>query len=49
MYVSITCQGLEMELPVLIVDKLICDCILGVDALDRLNAVINMKDGQMYS
>lgn len=47
MYVSITCQGLEIELPVLIVDKLIYDCILGVDALDRLNAVINMKDGQM--
>lgn len=45
--VNVTCGNIQCELPVLVVNKLIHHCMLGMDALNRTKAVINISGQTM--
>ena len=40
-------RQVQYELPMLVVNKLVRHCILGIDALNKLKAVINIADQTM--
>ena len=45
--VSITTQGVEIEVPVLLIKDLVYDVILGTDTLNKINVVINFNNNTM--
>ena len=46
-FANITCGNVQYELPMLVVNKLVRHCILGIDALNKMKAVINTADQTM--
>ena len=46
-YVNFKCNELVCDIPMIIVDKLTCDSIIGIDVLNKLGAVINLENNSM--
>ena len=46
-YASVIFSSLEMKINFIIVPKLIKECILGIDALTTLNAIIDLKNNTL--
>ena len=46
-YVNFKCNKLECDIPMIVVDKLTYDCIIGIDVLNKLGAVINLENNSM--
>ena len=46
-YVNFKCNELVCDIPMIVVDKLTYDCIIGIDVLNKLGAVINLENNSM--
>ena len=46
-YIIITSEGMQLEMPMLVVKSLIYDIILGTDTLTKINAIIDFKNNKL--